>query len=47
VYCNISNTFLQSCEVVEGIFKAGVWLGILIAIIAIVMIVKLVSGKKS
>jgi hypothetical protein len=39
--------FLNSCAVVGGIFKAGVWVGILIVVFIIGMIIWLVtrSGK--
>jgi len=38
--------FLQSCEVVGGIFKAGVWVGILIVVVVIVVIIRLFTGNK-
>jgi hypothetical protein len=39
---------LSSCEVIGGIFKAGVWSGILLVVGIIVLIVVLISkaGKK-
>lgn len=44
-------TLLTSCEVIGGIFKAGVWAGVLfvVVIIAIVIFVisKLFGGNKS
>lgn len=44
-------TLLSSCEVIGGIFKAGVWAGVLfvVVIIAIVIFVisKLFGGNKS
>jgi hypothetical protein len=38
----------SSCQVVEGIFKAGVWVGILIIVAIIALIFWLISkaGKK-
>ena len=38
----------SSCQVVEGIFKAGVWVGILIIVVIIALIFWLISkaGKK-
>ena len=41
--------FLSSCEIIEGIFKAGVWVGILavVGIIAlIIFIISRVGGRK-
>jgi len=36
-----------SCSVIEGIFKAGVWTGILIVVVIIALIIFLISrGKK-
>lgn len=37
-------TFAEGCAVVEGIFKAGVWVGLLIAAVAIVVIVAIVRA---
>ncbi|HEX7844807.1 MAG TPA: hypothetical protein VF476_03340 [Chitinophagaceae bacterium] len=39
---------LQGCAVVEGIFKVGVWFGILIVVVIVGLILWLVSkaGKK-
>lgn len=39
---------LASCEIIGGIFKAGVWSGILLVVGIIVLIVYLISkaGKK-
>ncbi|SFT02087.1 hypothetical protein [Sphingobacterium wenxiniae] len=41
---------LNSCSVVEGIFKAGVWSGILIVVIVIALVIwifaKLFGGRK-
>lgn len=39
-----ATTFLfSSCEVIGGIFKAGVWSGILIIVVIIVLIIWLIS----
>lgn len=40
---------LSSCEVIGGIFKAGVWVGVLIVVGIIALIVYLISrsGKNS
>ncbi len=43
-------TTLSSCELVEGIFKAGVWSGIIIVVIVLALIIWLASkvfGGKS
>lgn len=36
-------TLLSSCEVIEGIFKAGMWSGIIIVVIVISLIIWLIS----
>ena len=36
-------TMLSSCEVIGGIFKAGVWSGIIIVVIVISLIIWLIS----
>ena len=36
-------TTLTSCDLVEGIFKAGVWSGIIIVVIVLALIIWLVS----
>jgi len=36
-------TTLTSCELVEGIFKAGVWTGIIVVVLVIALIIWLVS----
>lgn len=36
-------TTLTSCELVEGIFKAGVWSGVIIVVIVLALIIWLVS----
>ena len=42
---------LSGCEVVEGIFKAGMWSGILLVVLAIAVVIwlasKLFGGKNS
>ena len=35
--------FLSSCEVIGGIFKAGVWVGVIIVVAVIALILWLVS----
>ncbi|MHA4807491.1 phosphatidate cytidylyltransferase [Flavitalea flava] len=42
-------TVLDSCAVVGGIFKAGVWVGVLIVVAIIALVILLISkasGKK-
>jgi len=36
-------TTLTSCELVEGIFKAGVWSGVIIVIVVLALIIWLIS----
>ncbi len=36
-------TTLTSCELVEGIFKAGVWTGIIVVVLVVALIIWLVS----
>jgi cytosine/uracil/thiamine/allantoin permease len=36
-------TTLSSCELVEGIFKAGVWSGVIIVVIVLALIIWLIS----
>lgn len=36
-------TTLSSCELVEGIFKAGMWTGIIIVVLGIALVVWLVA----
>mgnify|MGYP006878625406 CR=1 FL=1 len=36
-------TLLSSCEVIGGIFKAGVWSGIIVVIVVIALIIWLIS----
>jgi hypothetical protein len=37
---------LQGCAVVGGIFKAGVWVGVLIVVLIIIVILVVVSKSK-
>ena len=37
---------LQSCSVIEGIFKAGVWVGILLVAVILFVIIYLFGRKK-
>lgn len=34
---------LQSCEIVEGIFKAGFWAGIILVVLVVVLIFWLIA----
>lgn len=36
-------TLLSSCEVIGGIFKAGVWSGIIMVVVVIALIIWLIS----
>jgi cytosine/uracil/thiamine/allantoin permease len=36
-------TTLTSCELIEGIFKAGVWSGVVIVVIVLALIIWLIS----
>ncbi|HTM98912.1 MAG TPA: hypothetical protein VL088_09230 [Pedobacter sp.] len=36
-------TALTSCDLIEGIFKAGVWTGIIVVVIAIALVIWLIS----
>ncbi len=39
-------TLLSSCEVITGIFKAGMWTGIIIVALVIILIVWLISRSR-
>lgn len=48
LFCLLFSTIFSSCAVVGGIFKAGVWVGILIVVAILALIIFLVtraSGK--
>lgn len=36
-------TTLASCELVEGIFKAGVWTGVIVVVLVLALIIWLIS----
>ncbi|MBY0542407.1 MAG: hypothetical protein K2P75_03325 [Sphingobacteriaceae bacterium] len=36
-------TTLTSCELVEGIFKAGMWFGVIIVVIILALVIWLIS----
>lgn len=41
------STFLTSCEVVGGIFKAGIWVGVLVVVGIVALVLYLIGkGKK-
>jgi hypothetical protein len=42
----IAISSFSSCELVEGIFKAGVWVGILIVVAVIALIIWLVTRAR-
>lgn len=37
------STTLASCDLIEGIFKAGVWTGIIVVVLVIALIIWLIS----
>lgn len=39
----LSCTILSSCELIEGIFKAGVWTGIIVVVLVIALVIWLIS----
>ncbi|MFN0255503.1 hypothetical protein [Pedobacter ureilyticus] len=43
-------TTLSSCELVEGIFKAGMWTGVILVVVVVAIIIwlaaKLFGGRK-
>jgi len=43
-------TTLSSCELVEGIFKAGIWTGVILVVVVVALIIwlaaKLFGGRK-
>lgn len=43
-------TTLSSCELVEGIFKAGMWTGVILVVVVIAIVIwlaaKLFGGRK-
>ena len=39
----LSSTLFSSCSLVEGIFKAGMWWGIILVVGAIVLVIWLIS----
>jgi hypothetical protein len=43
----VASTLLSSCEVIGGIFKAGVWVGVLVVVAIIGLILWLVGRSRS
>lgn len=37
------STSLASCELVQGIFKAGVWTGVIVVVLVLALIIWLIS----
>lgn len=37
-------TFLSSCSAIEGIFKAGVWTGIIIVVIVLAVVIMILAN---
>jgi hypothetical protein len=48
VFMILMATCCSSCQAIEGIFKAGVWVGVIIVVVIIALIFWLISkaGKK-
>jgi len=48
IVCFLLTFSLSSCEAIAGIFKAGVWTGIIVVVLIIALVVFLMSraGKK-
>jgi hypothetical protein len=48
IVCLLLTFSLSSCEAIAGIFKAGVWTGIIVVVLIIALVVFLMSraGKK-
>ena len=46
VFTLIMAISLSSCEVVEGIFKAGVWVGVIAVVVVIALIFWLINKAK-
>jgi cytosine/uracil/thiamine/allantoin permease len=36
-------TVLSSCELIEGIFKAGVWTGVIVVVLVVALVIWLIS----
>jgi len=36
-------TTLSSCELVEGIFKAGVWVGVIVVVVVLALLIWILS----
>ncbi|WP_140937307.1 hypothetical protein [Sphingobacterium lumbrici] len=39
----LTSTLLTGCSVIEGIFKAGVWTGIIVVVLVIALIIWLIA----
>lgn len=37
---------LTGCEAVKGIFNAGIWVGVIIAVVVVFILLKVFSGNK-
>lgn len=46
----LAATLMSSCQLIEGIFKAGVWVGVIVVVAIVALIIwilsKLTGGKK-
>lgn len=39
----LTSTLLTGCSVIEGIFKAGVWTGIIVVVLVVALIIWLIA----
>lgn len=42
----ISSMFITGCEAIGNIFSAGVWIGLTIALVVIIVLVSIFRGRK-
>lgn len=46
----LTSTLLTGCSVIEGIFKAGVWTGVIVVVLVVALIIwlitKIIGGQK-
>ncbi len=47
ILCLVLATLLSSCQIVGGIFKAGVWTGVFIVVAIIVLIIVLITRSSA
>lgn len=46
LYLLLMVTTLQSCEVIGGIFKAGIWTGIIVVVLVVALIIFVIVKLK-